>query len=87
MDVGNTLKLVLFIALGMLSAIYIFWWVRSVRNQRVGKQLQNESGPSSAPTPAQLAIGFGTNFLDTLGIGSFATTTAEFRLYCSRHLR
>jgi uncharacterized membrane protein YfcA len=33
------------------------------------------------PTPATLAIGFVTNFLDTLGIGSFATTTAVFRLF------
>lgn len=28
-DVGHTLKLALFIALGMLSATFIFWWVRS----------------------------------------------------------
>jgi uncharacterized membrane protein YfcA len=33
-----------------------------------------------APAPRHLAIGFATNFLDTLGIGSFATTTALFRM-------
>jgi uncharacterized membrane protein YfcA len=32
------------------------------------------------PTPLDLFIGFVTNFFDTLGIGSFATTTAAFRL-------
>jgi len=32
------------------------------------------------PTPLQIAVGCGTNFLDTLGIGSFATTTTMFRL-------
>jgi uncharacterized membrane protein YfcA len=32
------------------------------------------------PAPRHLAIGFCTNFLDTLGIGSFATTTALFRM-------
>jgi uncharacterized membrane protein YfcA len=80
MDVGNTLKLAVFITLGMLSATYIFWWVRSVRAQRAGERLPNESGPSSAQAPARLAIGFGANFLDTLGIGSFATTTAAFKL-------
>jgi uncharacterized membrane protein YfcA len=32
------------------------------------------------PTPSQVAIGFVTNFFDTLGIGSFATTTTIFRL-------
>jgi uncharacterized membrane protein YfcA len=34
----------------------------------------------SAPTILELAIGFVTNFFDTLGIGSLATTTAAFRL-------
>lgn len=32
------------------------------------------------PTPLQVAIGFVTAFFDTLGIGSFATTTAVFKL-------
>jgi uncharacterized membrane protein YfcA len=32
------------------------------------------------PAPRHLVIGFATNFLDTLGIGSFATTTAVFRM-------
>jgi uncharacterized membrane protein YfcA len=35
----------------------------------------------AAPTPLDLLIGFVTNFFDTLGIGSFATTTAIFRLF------
>src|SRR4051812_13913102 len=33
------------------------------------------------PTPLQAAIGFVTAFLDTLGIGSFATTTAAYKLW------
>jgi uncharacterized membrane protein YfcA len=38
-------------------------------------------GPSgSAPTVLQILIGLVTNFFDTLGIGSFAPTTAIFRL-------
>src|SRR6185295_14162771 len=32
------------------------------------------------PSPLQLVIGFVTNFFDTLGIGSFATTTALYKL-------
>jgi uncharacterized membrane protein YfcA len=32
------------------------------------------------PTLYQLAIGFGANFLDALGIGSFATTTAAYKV-------
>jgi len=31
------------------------------------------------PTLYELAVGFGANFLDALGIGSFATTTAAYR--------
>src|SRR4026209_2257329 len=64
----------------MLSATFILWWAHSVRGQRVGRQQRNESEPSDNLAPARLAIGFGTNFLDTLGIGSFATTTSAFRL-------
>lgn len=33
------------------------------------------------PTPLQTAIGFVTNFFDTLGIGSFAPTTSMFKLW------
>jgi uncharacterized membrane protein YfcA len=35
----------------------------------------------TGPAPLDLLIGFVTNFFDTLGIGSFATTTAAFRLF------
>jgi uncharacterized membrane protein YfcA len=35
----------------------------------------------AAPTLLDLCIGLVTNFFDTLGIGSFATTTAAFRLF------
>ncbi len=33
------------------------------------------------PKPLELAIGFGTNFFDTLGIGSFAPTVSLFKLF------
>ena len=32
------------------------------------------------PTPLEMAVGFVTNFFDTLGIGSFAPTTSIFKL-------
>jgi len=35
--------------------------------------------PAHRPSPLQLALGFVTNFFDTMGIGSFAPTTAAFR--------
>ena len=48
-------------------------WLNTVR----GGDVVPSSG---APTALQWAIGFVTNFFDTLGIGSFAPTTAIFRL-------
>ena len=39
-----------------------------------------EARPGGSPTPAHLGIGLVTNFFDTLGIGSFATTTTIYRL-------
>jgi uncharacterized membrane protein YfcA len=36
-------------------------------------------GQSPRPTPEALLAGFVTNFFDTLGIGSFATSTVAFR--------
>jgi uncharacterized membrane protein YfcA len=39
------------------------------------------SSGTAPPTIPQALIGFVTNFFDTLGIGSFATTTTVFRLF------
>ncbi len=67
-------------ALGVLSLAFAAAWGRAiaaVRRERPAAQ-----GPATDvrfPTPFQIGIGFITNFLDTLGIGSFATTTAMFK--------
>ena len=69
------MKSALLVALVLLTASYLAVWVRSVR--RAGGR-----GPArEAPRPGarHLLIGFVTNFFDTLGIGSFATTTSLFR--------
>jgi uncharacterized membrane protein YfcA len=66
-----TLRTLLFIALGVLSVIYLIRWIVQAR----------ASGPAHGrPSLVEHAIGFGTNFFDTLGIGSFAPTTALYRL-------
>src|SRR6266511_3309382 len=57
----------LFIALGGFAAFYLFIWLSAIRRERVGEW------------PIMLGIGFVTNFFDTLGIGSFATTTSFFK--------
>ena len=43
----------------------------------------SRAGDPAAPTPGGLSTGFITNFFDTLGIGSFATTTAIIRARCN----
>ena len=68
-------KLILFAALGAVGLFFIVMWVRALA---AGRAVQN--GPDM-PTPLQTTIGFVTNFFDTLGIGSYAPTTALFRFF------
>jgi uncharacterized membrane protein YfcA len=57
--------------LAVLAAVFAWRWFRMERDV---------SGPTPAkPGVLHLAIGFVTNFFDTLGIGSFAPTTAAFK--------
>ena len=70
------MKATLFVTLAALTAAYLVVWVRSVR--RAGGR--GPAGESARPGPLNLLIGFVTNFFDTLGIGSFATTTSLFRM-------
>ncbi len=62
--------------LGALTAsgvLLVVYWVITARRL-------SGSGTGGTPASPHLAIGFVTNFFDTLGIGSFAPTTAVFRL-------
>ena len=63
----------LFLALGVFTLWYLVSFVGAWRRKHA------EGGEPAKPTPAGLATGFGTNFFDTLGIGSFAPTTSVFR--------
>ncbi|MBI4421567.1 MAG: sulfite exporter TauE/SafE family protein [Gemmatimonadetes bacterium] len=69
-----TARTALFIALGLFAAFYLFILLAAAAGQR------GQNTPSK-PTPAGLVIGFVTNFFDTLGIGSYATTTTAYRLW------
>lgn len=73
----DSLRTALFTALGLLTVFFVVLWQRSERARR--KAAQQEGG--IAPTLLQTAIGFVTNFFDTLGIGSFAPTTTVFKLW------
>jgi uncharacterized membrane protein YfcA len=66
-------------ALGILTAIFIAGWTTVVRAVRPSTGATSPATDTGAPTPIQVGIGAITNFFDTLGIGSFATTTAFFR--------
>ena len=74
-DPGSLLnvKTVLFVALALVSLFYLAVLVLGVRRARAA------GSEPTAPTAGTTATGFVANFLDTLGIGSFATTTAIFR--------
>lgn len=66
------MKTALFIALGVFTASYVAVWIVSlVRGKKQGE----------APNSLGLGIGLVTNFFDTLGIGSYATTTSFFKLW------
>jgi uncharacterized membrane protein YfcA len=54
----------LLVALASLSAVFLGYW--GDKDERF-------------PSPLQMGVGYVTNFFDTLGIGSYATTTAFFR--------
>lgn len=69
------MKLALFVALGVFGAFYVVAMLGAVRRARLAG-----AGQEARPTWFGAALGFGTAFFDTLGIGSFAPTTAVIKL-------
>jgi uncharacterized membrane protein YfcA len=63
-------KQVLLTALVVINIAFVIGWIWAVRRHRL----------HGRPTPGDMVIGAVTAFLDTLGIGSFAPTTALFKL-------
>jgi uncharacterized membrane protein YfcA len=57
----------IFVALGIFTAGWVWIW------------FQGKGRAPGVPSLFELLLGFGTNFFDTLGIGSFAPTTAIFK--------
>lgn len=64
------MKTALFIALAIFAAGYVTVWAVSVRK-----------GKLQGPDLRETFVGLVTNFFDTLGIGSYATTTSFFKLW------
>ncbi len=74
-------KELLLIAFGLSAVIYTWFLVRDYAQRR---RAQREAGvpvTRVAPTRGGLATGFLTNFFDSLGVGSYATTTSIFRFW------
>lgn len=71
MNIG---RVVLLAAIALVALAYIgrWWWLERARPPDPARPRK--------PRLSDLAVGFVTNFFDTLGIGCFAPTTAYFKL-------
>jgi uncharacterized membrane protein YfcA len=71
------------IMLMTLAVFTVFYLVAVVRGVAAMKRAAAEAGTpiDATPTPDRVFVGSLTNFFDTLGIGSFATTTSIFRFF------
>jgi len=65
----NASKAGLLLALLIAHGAFVFGWIRAARRDRLRER----------PTAGDSLIGLVTGFFDTLGIGSFAPTTAIFK--------
>ena len=65
----NATKVGLLTVLVLVNIAFVIGWIWAARHYRLRER----------PGPADIAIGVVTDFLDTLGIGSFAPTTALFK--------
>jgi uncharacterized membrane protein YfcA len=70
------MKTALLAALGLVSVIYVIVWVPYLR--RASQPVS--PGERAVKFGPQIVIGFFTNLLDTLGIGSFALTSSVYKL-------
>jgi len=66
----NAAQLAFYVAISLAGVAFTIGAIRAARRSTTVRW----------PTPIELTIGFVTDFFDTLGIGSFAPTTAIFKL-------
>src|ERR1700730_11560916 len=69
------MKTALLAALAVVSVIYIFVWVPYLRRA----SRTSSPGERAVKFGPQIVIGFFTNLLDTLGIGSLALSSSGFK--------
>ena len=68
-------------ALAGFGLFYVVAWWRGATNRAAVPGSAPEATAGGFPSGGQLGIGFITNFFDTLGIGSFAPTTAVYKFF------
>jgi uncharacterized membrane protein YfcA len=73
------LRIALLVSIGLLGLWFLGAFLTRMRQASPDKPLADWR--AWAPSPAESATGFITVFFDTLGIGSFATTTTIFRTW------
>src|ERR1700734_904863 len=66
----NAAQIAFYVAIGVAGVAFVIGGIRAARRNPQVRW----------PTPFELLIGFVTDFFDTLGIGSFAPTTAIYNL-------
>ena len=71
-------KTLLVAALIVIAAAFLAFWYADVRRKRAA---QRGGAAPLTPEPLRMGIGFVANFLDTLGIGSYATTTSMLKMW------
>ncbi|MFN2399010.1 MAG: sulfite exporter TauE/SafE family protein [Gemmatimonadaceae bacterium] len=77
---ATSLRLLLLVPLGLLALVFIVVLIKGlVRLRDSQSHASRGQGRIWPPSWKELSAGFVTSFFDTLGIGSFATTTALFR--------
>lgn len=77
-DLGNA-KTILLAALAAFGLLYVVVVGRGFARVRKEGGAGHAPGSPLAPEAKRLGTGFVTNFFDTLGIGSYATTTSIFK--------
>ncbi len=77
---AGTIGLISALAVVALAYVGRWWALERTRSAARVEEPAPLGGASRRPRRTDLLVGFVTNFFDTLGIGSFAPTTAYFKL-------
>jgi uncharacterized membrane protein YfcA len=74
-------RALLLVPLAIVALAFIAFLAWHFKKARAAGRRDDPATDAGAPTPFQVLIGVVTDFLDTLGVGSFATTTTIFRFW------